>query len=137
MWFDAAELKRLDEPHEEAGAALLDVEVDQYISLDASARKNCPKCDDTVMMQFFFSPKRQVRVDHCPGCGGHWLDAGELQNVRGLYASEEERTADVQKMITEEFGPQIAIIEKKAADAEAATNPMRKMFSFIVPGLDH
>ena len=29
-----------------------------------------------------FSAKRRVEVDECPGCGGCWLDAGELEKIR-------------------------------------------------------
>ena len=30
------------------------------------------------MMRHFFSVKRQVEVDECPGCGGFRLDAGKM-----------------------------------------------------------
>jgi Zn-finger nucleic acid-binding protein len=29
-----------------------------------------------------FSPKVAVEIDECPACGGFWLDAGELQQIR-------------------------------------------------------
>ena len=37
------------------------------------------------------SAKRQVVVDECPNCGGHWLNPGELRTIRTEYASEEDR----------------------------------------------
>lgn len=36
---------------------------------------NCPVCDKPMIV-FEID---QVEVDHCVGCGGTWLDAGELE----------------------------------------------------------
>ena len=77
IWFDNLELKKFDAPHESAGQALLNVERDETVQVDRTKRLKCPKCDDIVMMRHFFSVKKDVEVDECPGCGGFWLDAGE------------------------------------------------------------
>jgi Zn-finger nucleic acid-binding protein len=42
----------------------------------------------------FFSAKRRVEVDQCPNCGGYWLDAGELNQIR----AEKAETARVQEL---------------------------------------
>jgi Zn-finger nucleic acid-binding protein len=34
----------------------------------------------------FFSAKRRIEVDECPNCGGYWLDAGELAQIRAEKA---------------------------------------------------
>jgi Zn-finger nucleic acid-binding protein len=34
------------------------------------------------MLRRWFSRKREVEIDECPACGGHWLDAGELAKIR-------------------------------------------------------
>jgi Zn-finger nucleic acid-binding protein len=34
------------------------------------------------LKRHFFSAKKHVEVDHCPNCGGYWLDAGELEKIR-------------------------------------------------------
>ena len=91
MWFDNFEIKKFDEPHEQAGQALLEIQRNENIKIDHNKRLNCPKCDDVVMMQHFFSVKKQVTVDECPGCGGFWLDAGELRQIRSLFDTEQQR----------------------------------------------
>ena len=53
IWFDWLEIKKFDEPHEEAGTELLDVERNPVVSHDRSKRLSCPKCDDTIMMRYF------------------------------------------------------------------------------------
>jgi len=89
IWFDNFELTKFDEPFEPADN-LLDLEPVQGVTIDP-ARRKCPKCDDVTMMRHFFSVKHEVEVDECAGCGGIWLDHGELRAIRNLFPSTEER----------------------------------------------
>ncbi len=82
IWFDAFELQKVDEPHEVPGEHLLRVQRDPTLQVDFSRRRNCPRCDDIKLRRHFFSAQKQVEVDHCPNCGGYWLDAGELEKIR-------------------------------------------------------
>jgi len=133
IWFDWFELKKLDEPHESAGRELLDVERDKGIIIDHTKRLNCPKCDDIVMMRHFFSVKKEVEVDECPGCGGFWLDTGELGKIRGLFNTEEERHKAADEYFSEVFGDKLTAMR---AEDEAKLNKARRianMFRFICP----
>src|SRR6266536_216780 len=82
IWFDAFELSQVDEPQESSGQWLVDIERDPHLHVDFSRKRSCPKCDAIKLMRHPFSPKRLVEVDECPGCGGYWLDAGELEKIR-------------------------------------------------------
>jgi len=82
IWFDAFELQRVDEQNEAAGEWLLDIQRDDTIQVDSSRKRECPRCEGVKLKRHFFSAKRQVEVDECPGCGGYWLDAGELERIR-------------------------------------------------------
>jgi hypothetical protein len=82
IWFDNFELKKVDEPEEFEGEALLHIERDDHLLVDYERRRSCPKCDNIVMMRHYFSDRRQVEVDTCPNCGGVWLDPGELAMIR-------------------------------------------------------
>ncbi|MGZ8425481.1 MAG: zf-TFIIB domain-containing protein [Candidatus Binatia bacterium] len=42
-----------------------------------TASMRCPKCGDTLKVRSF----QKVEIDQCNGCGGIWLDAGELEQV--------------------------------------------------------
>ena len=136
MWFDQLELKRLDEPGESAGQTLLDIEVSPSASVDRSEQRRCPKCDDITLMRSFYSPRMQVEVDHCAGCGGHWLDLGELRQVRSLYPSDAERQAHIEQMIQEMWGEELAAAEQRAEEASGKKSILRKMFEFIAPSAD-
>jgi len=82
IWFDAFELKKVDEPNEVASEHLLRVQRDPRLQVDFHRRRDCPRCAGVKLQRHFFSAKRQVEVDQCPNCGGYWLDAGELEKVR-------------------------------------------------------
>jgi Zn-finger nucleic acid-binding protein len=37
----------------------------------------CPKCGESLKARSF----QKIEIDQCSGCGGIWLDAGELDQV--------------------------------------------------------
>ena len=132
IWFDNFELKKFDEQHESAGQELLDIERDESIVVDHTKRLKCPKCG-IIMMRHFFSVKRKVEVNECPGCAGFWLDTGELSRIRSLFNTEEEREKAADQYFTEVFGKKLAGAE---AESEAELEKARKVaniFRFICP----
>jgi Zn-finger nucleic acid-binding protein len=82
IWFDAFELQRVDEEHETAGEWLLQTEREQRVQVDTQRKRDCPRCDGVKLKRRYYSPRRRVEIDECPGCGGYWLDAGELEKIR-------------------------------------------------------
>lgn len=133
IWFDQFELKKFDEPHESAGQCLLEIERDESITVDRTKKLMCPKCDDVVMMRHFFSVKKQVEVDECPGCGGFWLDAGELPRIRSLFNTEQERHQAAQQYFSEIFGEQLNAMKAKSQAKLAKAQRIANIFRFICP----
>jgi Zn-finger nucleic acid-binding protein len=82
IWFDAFELQRVDEPGDSAGEWLINIERDLAVDVDPQLKRVCPRCEGIKLKRQFFSPKRRVEIDHCPGCAGYSLDAGELEKIR-------------------------------------------------------
>lgn len=82
IWFDAFELQRVDDQHEIAGETVLNLQRDSKLVVDQSRKRDCPRCAGIKLKRQFFSPKLRLEVDHCPNCGGYWLDAGELEKIR-------------------------------------------------------
>lgn len=122
IWFDHFELKKVDEQSESVGAELLQVPRDPSLSVDLEQRRSCPKCGpEMVMMRHFTSVERKVTIDECPNCGGIWLDAGELAEIRTEFPSEAARQEAARKAFSEMFDSQIAAAEATdKADAERA-----------------
>jgi hypothetical protein len=42
-----------------------------------AASMRCPKCGESLKARSF----QKIEIDQCTGCGGIWLDAGELEQV--------------------------------------------------------
>ncbi|NIQ03680.1 MAG: zf-TFIIB domain-containing protein, partial [Nitrospinaceae bacterium] len=103
IWFDNYEFEKFDEPHESEGETLLNVTKVNGFQVDTTARRNCPKCPGIVMARHFVSVKRHVEIDECPGCGGIWLDAGELHQIRSLFRSEGDRKQAANSYFQEVF----------------------------------
>lgn len=138
IWFDWLELVRLDENHEGLGAALEEALKSPRVNDDDREQINCPKCAMTMQTHKYKSAK-EVNVDECYGCGGFYLDSGELKEIRDNYMTEEEEDAYVQKLL-EEFPEMQAMDEaialEKAEQREAAGRKLGsilrgKLFSLI------
>ena len=87
IWFDVFELHKVDEQNEVPEEWLLRSQRDPDIQIDSSRLRNCPRCSDIKLKRHFFSAHRQIEVELCPGCGGYWLDAGELEKIRAEKAA--------------------------------------------------
>lgn len=134
IWFDQFELKKFDEPHEEGGVELLDVEESPDIHVDHEKQHGCPRCDgNTPMLRHFWSVKHEVEVDECPTCAGFWLDAGELRHLRSLYSSEEDRKVAAEKYFDDLFGPQLETLRKESDERKKKFRTIAGMFKFICP----
>lgn len=82
LWLDAFELERVDDRQDVPTEYLLRIQRNPIIKVDFSRKRACPRCEGVKLKRHFFSALKQVEVDHCPSCGGYWLDAGELQKIR-------------------------------------------------------
>lgn len=82
VWLDAFELQRLESAPETETEFLLEIAHDPTLQVDASRKRECPRCAGVKLKRRFFSPRREVEIDECPGCAGLWLDAGELERIQ-------------------------------------------------------
>ncbi len=48
-------------------------------SAQEMCRMRCPKCGEPLKERSF----QKILIDQCTGCGGIWLDPGELEEVAG------------------------------------------------------
>ncbi len=128
IWFDPFELKKFDEPHEDSGKRLLDVAVDKSIRVDHRRKRPCPRCVDVTMMRRFYSPKRRVELDECGGCGGIWLDLGELDTIRAEYPSAEHRQVAINEFAQETAKP---FIESLRTSQRQKAVLMKRLFGFV------
>ena len=100
IWFDWGELKELDESNEGVGKALEEALKSPRVKDAERGPLKCPKCG-MVMQVHKYSKAKEVNVDECYGCGGFFLDSGELSEIRENCMSEEERDVYVQKLMAD------------------------------------
>lgn len=98
IWFDYFELQKFDEGGSDPGE-MLNVAKHPDISRMKHERIECPRCENTVLRKHFFSIQQKVEVDSCPGCGGYWLDHGELEAIRIEFHTDAAREKATQQFM--------------------------------------
>lgn len=116
IWFDWQELIRLDEKHEGLGKALQQALKSPRVNEADRGQLECPRCG-LAMHAHKYTSAKEVNVDECYGCGGFFLDSGELREIREKHISEEEREAYVQKLLDET--PEYKVMEMETAQLRA------------------
>jgi len=99
----------------------------------------CPECEDEKMISTSFGDSGTV-IEWCPGCGGIWLDAGEMDEIIGYMKkqldslSEEEMKEKVYEEIKEIWdGPEGVLSEIR--DAASAIGTLINMKIYKHPRL--
>lgn len=134
IWFDRFELQKMDEPHEFTDENLIEVlAVASPAHVEQPGKRECPKCEGIIMMKHFFSPKKEVEVDHCPKCSGYWLDEGELFKIRKQFKTEEERKEAASTYFAELFDGELSKMKKESTEKAEQAQKIAKMFRLITP----
>jgi len=133
VWFDNFELQKVDEKHESAGESLLQIPKKPDIAVDHNQQRLCPKCENQKMMKHFMSVKREVELDECPACGGFWLDAGELGQIRRQFETEADRKGAAEKYFADVFGDKLERMRKESGEKLQRARKIANVFRFIVP----
>lgn len=79
IWFDSGELQRI---LGRATIAELRTKAKSTKAAD-SKRGACPRCRGEGKLVQIASLTSEIHIDTCAVCGGQWLDAGELEILRG------------------------------------------------------
>ena len=85
VWFDASELEKVDEAHENITMTTLFAGKNQNsVVVDRSKIRNCPRCDSVKLDRICEYKDNDLEIDSCKNCNGVWLDPGELNTLREL-----------------------------------------------------
>lgn len=130
IWFDPFELRKMDESHEHAGESLLHVDRNPQLEVDHERRRRCPRCVETLMLRHYWSVKKEVQVDECQTCAGHWLDAGELMRIRALFNSEADRKQAARDYFSAIYDAELTQCIQQNKDK---LDQVKQLFRFITP----
>ena len=131
IFFDAFELKKMDEMHEYAD----DPELQRLLSYERRDDTRdyqliCPNCG-SKMVRRKYNLKADVFIDECYNCGGIWLDAGELKVIRENYLTPEEARKILDEIIysTPELRNEIAKHEAKIKELDSLSKEKKGLAS--------
>lgn len=134
LWFDRLELRRLDELHEGDAAGLLSFGHGKAAHREG-ARLLCTRCPKQYpMIKRLFHPTIRVEVEECPGCAGHFLDPGELGEIRKGNSSEEEREVAARTIYREMVGAQLETLRAGKPPEQAEATLLSGLFRALLPG---
>jgi Zn-finger nucleic acid-binding protein len=117
LWFDWLQLQKLDHKNQGFGDALQAALKYPRVNDDNRGRLTCPKCK-LLMYRHEFDLDKEVNVDECYGCGGFFLDSGELSEIRDHSMSPQEEQAYLNKFVED-------MPETKALEAQVKKDELR------------
>lgn len=134
IWFDKFELDKLDEQKKADEGFLSSLEASKSMTVDLAKRIQCPKCSNIVMLRNFFSVKKEVEVDHCAGCGGYWLDAGELTRIHKEFPTAKDRLDATKKILDQISAPLMSQMQNENHAKRESALKVAKIIHFISGG---
>lgn len=91
---------------------------------------NCPACGRPLEQRSY----DDVELDVCAsGCGGVWLDVGELRELRELFPSETARKEAAVAYFDEVFGPRLAAMRTESEEDRDRAARFARAPRFITP----
>lgn len=128
IFFDNREFKKFDEQAENIDEIIKAIQGKTFQTVDGSATRTCPVCG-MKMVKNFASSLHQIQVDECYGCGGKFLDNGELQKIRAQFTTEEDRAAAAVKELYNAVGGKLEALDAEWAAGRARRSPLRNLFN--------
>lgn len=98
LWLDWMELIKIDERHEGSGQALAAAMLSPRSNPPNRGQIPCPKCGIPMRIHNY-GRAQSVKVDECYGCGGFFLDSGELRMIREEYMTDAEHASFVETLV--------------------------------------
>ena len=92
LWFDAGEVA----DYFELARDIPDLDRAKATAKPTSLR--CPKCGHDLQ-ELQYSAPHSLMVDHCPQCGGIWLDQGEVPTLERMSASLEKPASRILRVV--------------------------------------
>lgn len=102
IWLDSGELEAIQTTHEKQYAdelvkmADLGGEAFSLALAKQAPEVACPKCEK-LLDRREYGYCSQILIDHCPSCGGIWLDKGELQALEIFFERSRLESRDLRK----------------------------------------
>jgi Zn-finger nucleic acid-binding protein len=112
IWFDRGELEKVLKKSPDVDQLMNSTgwEVKDPI---VGAHRACPRCVGIGLKTFQWGTQYPVELDVCPGCGGYWLDAGEL-----LLVSEQMKQGEKLPEVKPVLKPGVSLESREYSTGE-------------------
>lgn len=112
IWFDRGELEKVLKKSPDADQLMNSTGWEVKVP-EAGALRHCPRCVGTGLKTFQWGSAYPVELDVCPGCGGYWLDAGEL-----LLVSEQMKQGEKLPEVKPVLKPGVSLESREYSTGE-------------------
>lgn len=100
VFFDNRELDKFDEQTDDISAINGVLHGRDFEIVDKNKTRVCPVCHVPMVK---IGARSGVEIDSCNVCGGKFLDYGELEQIRSLCSSKEEKPQEVLTSLFKNF----------------------------------
>lgn len=115
---DWLQMQKLDHKNQGFGEALQAALKYPRCNDENRPRLHCPKCK-LLMYRHQFALDKEINIDECCGCGGIFLDSGELKELRDHSMSAQEEQAYLNKLV-EDMPETQALEQQENKDGQRA-----------------
>lgn len=135
IWLEMDEIENFDESSE--SIATLVVKGNPEVVVDTLNQiRNCPCCENQIMVKRSYDIFSEVEVDQCLKCSGIWLDKGELETIREQFPTEAAREQVSGNFLAAKLSETEQEIEERIAEnqelSEREKNKiMYKLFKYV------
>lgn len=112
IFFDNREFDKFNEENEDISAIIENYKGNTYTQVNDNTQRTCPVCG-MKMVQNTSSVKKEVTIDECYGCGGKFLDYGELEKIRDEFKNDKERSQAAINYLYNNVGQEIKELNYK------------------------
>jgi uncharacterized protein len=128
IYFDWLQMQKRDHKNQGFGDALQAALQSPRSNDTNRERLHCPKCS-LLMYRHQFALDKEVNIDECYGCGGMFLDSGELKELRDHSMSPQEEQAYLNKLV--EDMPETKELERQEEKDEQRAEALAKYTRFL------
>jgi len=128
IYFDWLQMQKLDHKNQGFGEALQAALKYPRTNDDNRERLHCPKCK-LLMYRHQFALDNEVNIDECYGCGGIFLDSGELQNIRDHSMTKPQEEVYLNKLV--EAMPETKALEQQEEKDEKRADALAHFTRFL------
>lgn len=89
---------QLDSMLKESGGDVELCSIDDNPHEDTNPEIKCRECDGVTMKKINFLDYSDIILDHCPSCGGFWVDKSELDNMHKYIEKVEKESHEVDNL---------------------------------------